>query len=63
MRCHPQFFSVDFSKSQDDELLRVGGSVKVAESFERLAWGAVGLNPSLYPVREQCMPVTDNICC
>lgn len=48
--CNLQIYSVDFASSNGGQLQRVGGSVKVSESFERITWGAIGLNPASYPV-------------
>jgi hypothetical protein len=55
--CNPQIYSVDFASSNGGQLQRVGGSVKVSESFERVTWGAIGLNPASYPVHPASMPI------
>ena len=54
--CNTQIYSVDFASSNGGQLQRVGGSVKVSESFERVTWGAIGLNPASYPVHPTSLP-------
>ncbi len=45
-----QIFRLDFA-SAEAEMPAAGGSVTAPERFERLAWGAIGLDPQGLPVR------------
>ena len=45
-----QIFRLDFA-SAEAEMPTAGGSVMAPERFERLAWGAIGLDPHGLPVR------------
>ena len=44
-----QIFRLDFA-SAEAEMPAAGGSVTAPERFERLAWGAIGLDPHGLPV-------------
>jgi hypothetical protein len=44
-----QIFRLDFA-SAEAEMPAAGGSVTAPERFERLAWGAMGLDPHGLPV-------------